>query len=134
MLDERSLWAMAMDIKEMQKGIKFYNYLGPLNERRKEFEKYPIYLKHTLLHDDENTKKLRKCDVSNRFMVFDKFREQGNKQYNKENFDDAMRYYERALGCFRWLDYIEPTEEESDIEEGDNDDKLKEEEIKEEVK
>lgn len=100
------------------------SFLGSIKERRKVFDAYPIYLKNTLFHDEENTKKLRTLEVANRFFVFDKFREKGifvkillgNKYMNKKQFDEAIKYYERALGCFRWLEVVEVPEVESDEE------------------
>lgn len=35
---------------------------------------------------------------------------------NKKQYDEAIRYYERALGCFRWLEVVEPPEVESEEE------------------
>ena len=35
---------------------------------------------------------------------------------NKKQFDEAIKYYERALGCFRWLEVVEVPEVESDEE------------------
>lgn len=58
---------------------------------------------------------MRSADVAQRFLVFDKFREQGNKRLNKGEYDEAIKYFERALGCYRWLEYVpEPdTDEET---------------------
>ncbi|CAD8158036.1 unnamed protein product [Paramecium pentaurelia] len=108
LLDTRGLWMIAFDSKEVKK--------GPIKDRRKIFDSYPIYLKSTLFHDDENTKKLRQCEVAQRFFVYDKFREKGNKLLQKQEYEEAIRYYERALGCFRYLEVIEPSEEESEEE------------------
>ena len=87
------------------------------NQTRAVFDTYPVYLKHSLLHDDETMKKVRVLEVSQRFFAFDKFRERGNKEYRKDNFEQALMYYERALSCFRWLEYKEDPEEDSDAEE-----------------
>lgn len=46
-----------------------------MKDRRKVFDTYPIYLKHTLFQDEENTKKMRLLEVAQRFFVYDKFRE-----------------------------------------------------------
>lgn len=56
LLDTRGLWMLAFDSKQVKK--------GPIRDRRKIFDSYPIYLKSTLLHDDENTKKLRTLEVA----------------------------------------------------------------------
>ncbi|CAD8077631.1 unnamed protein product [Paramecium sonneborni] len=109
LLDTRGLWMLAFDSKEVKK--------GPIKDRRKVFDTYPTYLKSTLFHDDENTKKLRQCEVAQRFFVYDKFREKGNKLLQKQEYDEAIRYYERALGCFRYLEVVEPPEVDSDEDE-----------------
>ncbi|CAD8056088.1 unnamed protein product [Paramecium primaurelia] len=84
------------------------------SQKRSNHRQNPIYLKSTLFHDDENTKKLRQCEVAQRFFVYDKFREKGNKLLQKQEYEEAIRYYERALGCFRYLEVIEPSEEDSE--------------------
>lgn len=86
---------------------------------RVNFDKYPIYLKHTLYHDDEHMKKARTLETSHRFFVYDKFKEQGNKHYNKGLYKDAIAFYERAMSCFKWLETKEedPDEENKETEE-----------------
>lgn len=107
LLDQRGLIQLAFDSRELNKGIQIYIYLlGSIEERRKVFNKYPIYMKHTLFQDEENSKKMRQMEVAQRFFVYDKFREQGNKRLNKGEYEEAMKYYERALGCFKWLEYV----------------------------
>jgi len=65
LLDTRGLWMLAFDTKEVKKGNLNLNIpQGPIKDRRKQFDQYPIYLKSTLLHDDENTKKLRTLEVA----------------------------------------------------------------------
>jgi ribosomal protein L12E/L44/L45/RPP1/RPP2 len=73
-------------------------------ENRENFEKYPIFLKHTLFHNEEKFEKVRKLEVAHRFFVYDKFREQGNKKYNRNRFVDSISLYEHALSCFKWLE------------------------------
>lgn len=121
MLDQRGLLNLAFDTKELKKGIYFNSliFLGPMNERRKVFDTYPIYLKHTIFQDEENTKKMRALEVAQRFFIYDRFREQGNKRIFKEEYDEAMKYYERALGCFKWLEYVEPPESEDEDDKND---------------
>jgi hypothetical protein len=41
------------------------------------------------VHDEENMKKVRKLEVAQRFFIYDKFREKGNKEYYKGNFASA---------------------------------------------
>ena len=59
---------------------------------------------------------MRQMEVAQRFFVYDKFREQGNKRLNKGEYEEAMKYYERALGCFKWLEYVQPPDIESEEE------------------
>lgn len=46
--------------------------------------------------------------------MYDRFREKGNKELFKKNYDVALAYYERALSCFKWLEYREEVEEEKE--------------------
>ena len=58
-------------------------------------------------------KKARTLETSHRFFVYDKFKDYGNKNYNKGLYKDAISYYERALSCYKWLEVKdEPDEEE----------------------
>lgn len=76
-------------------------------KKRKVFESYPIYLKHTLFHEEEAIMKTRRKDVMERFFVYDKYRERGNRLYNKRRFSDALALYERSLSCLKWLELKE---------------------------
>lgn len=83
-------------------------------QNRKVFESYPIYLKHTLLHnEDQMMQKVRKCEINQRFFAYDQLREKGNKAFNKENYYEALEFYERAFSCFRWLELKEEEDQES---------------------
>lgn len=44
-------------------------------------------------------------EISKRFFCYDRFREKGNKEFYKENYELALAYYERAYHCFKWLSY-----------------------------
>jgi len=91
---------------------KNYMKKGPAHPDRKIFDTYPIYLKHTLMHEDEQMKKIRQLEVPQRFFIYDKYREQGNKQMNKNDYEQAILYYERAYSCFKWLELKEEEEDE----------------------
>ena len=88
-------------------------YAKPAKNRRI-FEKYPIYLKHTLFYDEEVLQRMRNKDVVERFFVYDKFRERGNRLFNKQRFDEAIFLYERALSCFKWLELKDEPDEEGE--------------------
>jgi len=72
------------------------------------FDKYPIYLQHTLFYNGEDYKKVRGLECCSRFMAYEELREKGNKKFNKGKFYQALDYYERAMSLFRWLEYQEP--------------------------
>lgn len=78
---------------------------------RRVFENYPIYLKHTLFHDEEMLKRIRKKDVVERFFAYDKYRERGNRLFNKGKYEEAIFLYEWAYSCFKWLEMVEDKEE-----------------------
>jgi ribosomal protein L12E/L44/L45/RPP1/RPP2 len=91
------------------------------NENKEKFDTYPYFLKHTLFHNEEKFEKIRKLEVAHRFFVYDKFREQGNKKYNRNKPAEAISLYEHALSCFKWLEVKkeEKKDEEEKKEEGE---------------
>lgn len=76
-----------------------------------------------MFHDDEGMSKIRKKDTVERFFAYDKYRERGNRLYNKKKYSDAIFLYERALSCFKWLEM----KDESDNETKENEKKKKKE-------
>lgn len=38
---------------------------------REKFDSYPIFIKHSLFHDEEQMLKVRKLDISQRFFIYD---------------------------------------------------------------
>lgn len=75
--------------------------------KRKVFEKYPIFLKHTLLHPDQ-INKVRNADFGNAFFVFDDIKTEGNLYYEDKEYYTALDYYEQAYSCFQWLEFVDP--------------------------
>ena len=68
--------------------------------------------------DEEKYKIIRNKDVMQRIMIFESLREKGNKHYHKGEYDLALRFYEHALGCFKWLEIVD--EEETDLEDAES--------------
>lgn len=102
-------------------GFLHFNWDKKKNKKLKReiFDAYPIYLKHTLFHnDDENMIKVRKLEVSQRFFVYEKFRERGNKLFNQGEYEDSVLLYERALSIFKWLELKPDFDKDSDEEIG----------------
>ena len=52
-------------------------------------------------------------------MTFENFREKGNKHYHKGNYEIALRFYEHAFGCFKWLEIFDQ-EDNSDLEDAES--------------
>lgn len=75
---------------------------------REVFDRYPVYLQHTLFFNGEDYRKVRTIECCSRFMAYDQLREKGNKAFNKGRYYVALDLYERAMSLFRWLEYIEP--------------------------
>ena len=98
------LSANKLDFSSMKKGR------GPAASREV-FDKYPIYLQHTLFYNGEDYKKVRGLECCSRFMAYEELREKGNKYYNKGKYYQALDYYERAFSLFRWLEYSEQLNE-----------------------
>lgn len=70
----------------------------------KNWDNYPIFLKHTLLYFGENYDKYRSIEVGYKFFITDDLREKGNKLYKKKNFAEALSNYEKAVSILRWLE------------------------------
>lgn len=110
------------------------NFRGVLSKKpssaedKAKFDAYPIYLKHTLFHNEEQFAKIRKLEVAHRFFVYDKFREQGNKKYNRGKADEAIPLYEHSLSCFKWLEVMK-----SEKKEGEEVEKVEEEQDHQEI-
>jgi len=85
-------------------------------ENREKFESYPVFLKHTLFHNEEQFEKIRKLEVAHRFFIYDKFRERGNRKYNRNHPAEAISLYEHALSCFKWLEVKKDDKKEEDEE------------------
>lgn len=65
---------------------------------REQWEKYPIYLKHTVFLTGTDMQKYRNLEIGHKFFVFDKLREKGNRRFLKGHYHKALNHYERALG------------------------------------
>lgn len=90
--------------------INFRGFLsndeGPYHGRER-WENMPVFLKHTMFHNEEKMGKIRKLEVAHRFFVYDKFREQANKSFNKGRPEEAIGLFEHALSCFKWVSFKE---------------------------
>lgn len=81
---------------------------GPLSRDKKAtrlWDKYPIFLKHTLVYMGENYDKYRKLEVGYKFFVTDELREKGNACYRKGKYQEALSHYEKAASIMRWLEF-----------------------------
>ena len=58
--------------------------------KRETFNKYPIYLQHTLFFTGDDFKKIRTLECCSRFMAYETLREKGNKFYNKGKYYKAL--------------------------------------------
>jgi len=77
-----------------------FNYRGKetraeFKSKRKEFDNYPIFLKHTLLHP-EGINKVRAADFGNAFFVFDDIKTEGNLYYEDQEYYTALSFYEQV--------------------------------------
>eukprot|EP01022_Parablepharisma_sp_SALTPOND_P001399 TRINITY_DN1062_c0_g1_i1.p1 TRINITY_DN1062_c0_g1~~TRINITY_DN1062_c0_g1_i1.p1 ORF type:complete len:613 (+),score=43.02 TRINITY_DN1062_c0_g1_i1:449-2287(+) len=65
------------------------------HSQRKEFDRYPVFLKHTLLHPD-GLNKVRNADFGNAFFVFDDLKTEGNLYYEDQDYYSALEFYEQV--------------------------------------
>ena len=75
--------------------------------KRTNFEKYPIFLKHTFMHP-EGINKVRNADFGNAFFIFDDIKVEGNLYYEDKEYYTALDFYEQAYSCFQWLEFVDP--------------------------
>lgn len=66
------------------------------HSQRKEFDNYPVFLKHTLLHPD-GLNKVRSADFGNAFFVFDDLKTEGNLYYEDQEYYTALEFYEQVF-------------------------------------
>ena len=55
------------------------------------------------MHKDELYKSLRERDSSETFFVLDDIKRLGNEEYVRDQFYEALDYYESCLSMFNWL-------------------------------
>ena len=82
----------------------YYRGMPPMSpdefkSKRAKFDKYPLFLKHTLFHGEDYLK-IRKNDVTHKYFIFDDLRQKGNEFYLDKKYDQALSNYERALGLY----------------------------------
>lgn len=68
--------------------------------KRKEFDRYPIFLKHTLIHPND-INKVRNADFGNAFFVFDDIKTEGNLYYEDQEYYTALKFYEQVTFAVR---------------------------------
>ena len=66
-------------------------------EKRKIFNSYPIYLKHSVLFEGDDFNKIREMELLQKFQVYDDLRERGNKKFIKGQYEKALSFYEQVL-------------------------------------
>ena len=89
-------------VKDLLKSRGMYKK-EEFDAKRIKFNKYPIYLQETLFHNDEQMKKLRKLEISQRFYICDEWRERGNRYFHKENYKKAIHYYTLVIKIIKKL-------------------------------
>ena len=70
--------------------------------KTEEWERYPIYLKHTVFHIGEEIETARELEIGHRFFIQDKLRERGNERFHKGHYTMALKHYGLALSMIKW--------------------------------
>jgi tetratricopeptide (TPR) repeat protein len=86
--------------------------MAEFHEKRMVFERYPIFLRHTLLHG-KDFDKVRNAAFANAFFVFDDIKQEGNLYYEDKEYYRALELYEQAYSCFNWLEFKSPEKREA---------------------
>ncbi len=70
-------------------------------ENRKNYKNYQILA--AIAFRDEELKSQRNLDIMDRYIIFEKIKEEGNEFYNNQNFDKAIGKYIVCYGLFNKL-------------------------------
>lgn len=70
---------------------------------REKWDKYPIYLKHTVFCSGSEYETARNLEIGHRFFVCEKLKERGNARFRKGHYKKALGHYETSLSLVRWL-------------------------------
>lgn len=73
---------------------------------REKWEKYPIYLKHTVFHSGSDIEKVRNMEMGHIFFVQDHLRERGNKRFIRGHYEKALCHYEKVIFCSKFLIFV----------------------------
>ena len=79
-----------------------------MEQDRKKFELYPMYLQNTMWMQNEECLALRKLPVGERLPGASALKEQGNERFRKKAYAGAVECYEAALGSFRYAKQLDP--------------------------
>ena len=90
----------------------FQSFLSPsifqINKSKlqnmKLWNKFPMFLKHTLFYFGENFDKYRNLEIGYKFFVIDELREKGNACFTKGKYTKALSYYEKGASLLKWLE------------------------------
>ena len=73
-------------------------------EVTRQWDSYPIFMKHTLMYYGENYDKCRNIEVGYKFFITDELREKGNLCLRRKKFAEALSHYEKAVSVMIWLE------------------------------
>ena len=90
----------------MQHAMKIKGH--QMEQDRKKFETWPLYLQNTMWTQNEECLELRKLPVSERLAGAAKLKEQGNDFFRKQVFASAIEAYEAAFGAFHYAKQLDP--------------------------
>ena len=90
----------------MQSAMKIKG--AQMEQDRRKFETYPMYLQNTMWTQHEECLALRNVPVGERLPGATTIKEKGNERFRKQAYQGAIECYEAALGSFRFLKQLDP--------------------------
>lgn len=79
----------------LQEAVKLKS--AQMNQKRQTYEKWPFFVQHTIFHaEKEEFKAWRELPFSEKIVVCEQIKEQGNESFAKGNWSDAVDKYEEA--------------------------------------
>ena len=80
-----------------------------VKQDRRIYENHPMFLQHTLFHSvDPNIIQARQQTIRSRLEYAHKLKDKGKEFFDQGKFLDASDQYERGIGCFWYIESLEP--------------------------
>jgi len=91
----------------LQEAVKLKS--AQMNDKRRTYEKWPFFVQHTLYHGEKDDfKAWRQLPFSERMVISERIKEEGNQLYASASYSDAVDKYEEAASLFHYCYSTDP--------------------------